>query len=391
MAMRFLITGGDALVARANLRGATPRPGAYSPPPMCGHHLAPLSAYSLGEDPHEAPAAGTQQARSALASLSFTHAQQGLTVLNDSDVVTRRPFEGGGGTVIDLLLVSAALSDMSIESTLDVSFSEATFSDHALLSFALPLEGILIPTFQANRLPRSLFNKWCFEVSYIADFMTLFNVSTTEALDRSAAALQDYCIQFMKHVQPKSHPPSLTGAAWWNEACTQHMTTLRQSRGAARGALQQMTRGILRTAKRDYYTKICESASPDNIWKLAKWGSGTRSTPVPPLRGPDGLASTPQHRAELFATTFFPEPPPRAPGAERPLPTGTTPFPPAPLTIEEVQAALASVSPTSAPGPSGVTWPMVKHIVHIAPQGMLRLLQACLDLGHQPPHGGPLA
>ena len=73
---------------------------------------------------------------------------------------------------------------MSIESTLDVSFSEATFSDHALLSFALPLEGILIPTFQANRLPRSLFNKWCFEVSYIADFMSLFNVSTVEALDR---------------------------------------------------------------------------------------------------------------------------------------------------------------------------------------------------------------
>ena len=74
MAMRFLITGGDALVARANLRGATPRPGAYSPPPTCGHHLAPLSAYSLGEDPHEAPAAGTHQARSALASLSSTHA-----------------------------------------------------------------------------------------------------------------------------------------------------------------------------------------------------------------------------------------------------------------------------------------------------------------------------
>ena len=74
MAMWFLITGGDALVARANLRGATPRPGAYSPPPTCGHHLAPLSAYSLGEDPHEAPAAGTQQARSALASLSSTHA-----------------------------------------------------------------------------------------------------------------------------------------------------------------------------------------------------------------------------------------------------------------------------------------------------------------------------
>ena len=72
--MRFLITGGDALVARANLRGTTPRPGAYSPPPTRGHHLAPLSAYSLGEDPHEAPAAGTQQARSALASLSSTHA-----------------------------------------------------------------------------------------------------------------------------------------------------------------------------------------------------------------------------------------------------------------------------------------------------------------------------
>ena len=77
------------MVARANLRGATPRPGVYSPPPTCGHHLAPLSAYSLGEDPHEAPAAGTQQARSALASLSFTHALT-TTCLNRQEVCSHR-------------------------------------------------------------------------------------------------------------------------------------------------------------------------------------------------------------------------------------------------------------------------------------------------------------
>ena len=67
-----------------------------------------------------------------------------------------------------------------------------------------------------------------------------------------------------------------------------------------------------------------------------------------------------------------------------PSPPGTTPHPFAPLTLEEIQTALASVSPTSALGPSGVTWPMVKHIVQIAPQEMVRLLQACLDLGHHP-------
>ena len=37
--------------------------------------------------------------------------------------------------------------------------------------------------------------------------------------------------------------------------------------------------------KQEYYTTICEAANPANIWSLAKWGMGTRSTPIPPLKG----------------------------------------------------------------------------------------------------------
>ena len=64
--------------------------------------------------------------------------------------------------------------------------------------------------------------------------------------------------------------------------------------------------------------------------------------------------------------------------------TATQTFDHSPLTEEEVRQALASVSPTSAPGPSGITWPMVKYVFESFPQGLTSLLNACLNQGYHP-------
>ena len=45
-------------------------------------------------------------------------------------------------TVIDLALVSPVLVDMGMRDTFMVSFDEASFSDHAVLSWSLNLQGV---------------------------------------------------------------------------------------------------------------------------------------------------------------------------------------------------------------------------------------------------------
>ena len=199
---------------------------------------------------------------------------------------------------------------------------------------------------------------------------------------------------------PGQRPPGFRSAPWWNEECCAHILAIMHATGDEKEYLRSRSRPLFRRIKREYYTSICEAANPANIWSLAKWGMGTRTTPIPPLRDGAGFAATPESRADLFLRTFFPPPPP---SADRPNPviggqrgtvpqlphlddqhTATQTFDHSPLTEEEVRQALASVSPTSAPGPSGITWPMVKHIFESFPQGLTSLLNACLNQGYHP-------
>ena len=75
MAMRFAITGGDAFAVRANLFGATPGLRSVKPPSKVGIPFNPSVSLLFSRCSACGSAAGTQQARSALASLSFTHGQ----------------------------------------------------------------------------------------------------------------------------------------------------------------------------------------------------------------------------------------------------------------------------------------------------------------------------
>lgn len=51
---------------------------------------------------------------------------------------------------------------------------------------------------------------------------------------------------------------------------------------------------------------------------------------------------------------------------------------------KEALNALATTSPTSAPGPSGITWPMVKYILSVQPEGLTSMLDRSLALGYHP-------
>ena len=135
----------------------------------------------------------------------------------------------------------------------------------------------------------------------------------TESLDRAVELLHACCIGAMHDASPPGkRPPGFRSAPWWNEECRAHILAIMHATGDEKEYLRSRSRPLFRRIKREYYTSICEAANPANIWSLAKWGMGTRTTPIPPLRDGPGFAATPESRADLFLRTFFPPPPPSA-------------------------------------------------------------------------------
>ena len=175
---------------------------------------------------------------------------------------------------------------------------------------------------------------------------------------------------------------AITPAPWWNEECQAHIELIKSLRGPARKEAQRRTRLVFRQAKRSTYNALCEAATHENIWQMAKWGTGSRSLPIPPLKDGDRIADTAEARADTFHRVFFPPPPVLPPIRDEGDPTD--PFDHEPVTLQEVQYVLASTSPSSAPGPTGITWPMVKHILSTEPEGLTSLLDRALQLGYHP-------
>ena len=133
---------------------------------------------------------------------------------------------------------------------------------------------------------------------------------TREELDTTVQALHEVCIQAM-HDATDMHPRNqgLKHAPWWNDACAEHIDLIRSLTGPEKKEVQKRTRAVFRQAKREHYTTVCEAATPDTIWKMAKWGTRTRTTPIPPLKDGDRLAMTLEERASTFHRVFFPQPP----------------------------------------------------------------------------------
>ena len=135
----------------------------------------------------------------------------------------------------------------------------------------------------------------------------------TKSLNHAVELLHACCTGAMQDTSPPGKQPHGSHSApWWNEECRAHTLAIMHATGDEKEHLHSRSRPLFRCIKWEYYTSICEAANPANIWSLAKWGMGTRSTPIPPLRDGPGFAATPESRADLFLRTFFPPPPPSA-------------------------------------------------------------------------------
>jgi len=152
--------------------------------------------------------------------------------------------------------------------------------------------------------------------------------------------------------------------AW--KAQKQHHKTLNTFNGDIRTQIRKAHnyfKRLCQIKKRDWVNKKLQQATTDNIWGFQSWSKGTWNYPTLPISRGEGLPKVVMHqdkcdalRAELY------QPPPHleeehAPDLENPQ-AEDLPF--EKITFEEVNEAINSTSPSSAPGYSQMNYQVVK-------------------------------
>jgi hypothetical protein len=228
---------------------------------------------------------------------------------------------------------------------------------------------------------------------------------------------------------------------WWNEECRGAAAALLGTTGDARLHHRRLLRTTLRDAKRLYFESILTDSSTP-IWDVAKWRHGRRETLIHPILSSTGTPTTDfNSMAQTFKERFFdfiaerpevstsqelPEPPntsgtastiqlrlengervlrhppaPQvnlAPGCPRSdlsgallqevnsggLPPAIPRRPFIRVTEDEVRRALSTTSNKSAPGPSGITYKLLKWTFDANPSLIITTLNGALEHGTHP-------
>jgi hypothetical protein len=176
-------------------------------------------------------------------------------------------------------------------------------------------------------------------------------------------------------------PPN-NAFAWWNHECTAAARQVRRAPPEAVATARRHLHHTFRLAKRAWLENNLASTSLD-LWSVTKWRKGRRVSHVPPL---DTGAGPTSDRSEMDAALrehFF--------GRHKRHPIWPDlPGDPAvartwiPITEDEVSRALATGPGTSAPGPSGIPYWVLRWAHEADNSHLTTIFNACLDLGCHP-------
>ena len=163
---------------------------------------------------------------------------------------------------------------------------------------------------------------------------------------------------------------------WWSEL----LSVLRKAYGSAlrsskRDRLDAAYLKAIKKAKRDHRSSFLASATPQTVWTAKKLAVGR-----PPPRFPERPGtSSPLELNQALLDHLFPGEPASF------LDTILLPFREClPLSLDEVSRALASSSPTSAPGPDMTPNSVWKRVHRVAPNLIHDLLAPFVTYGSHP-------
>jgi ribonuclease HI len=227
------------------------------------------------------------------------------------------------------------------------------------------------------------------------------NVSA-EMIDDMVKFLTDEVTRVAKKVVPKKRTCTKS-REWWNDECRNLVQKLKEARALERldkattGQVYPETTQMVKHAqnvlhrktkklRKVYFDGLLKGATPQNIWKIAKWPNGTRQYPTPPISRGEGFAPAILHseKCEVFRTSLLP-PPPDLPNARYPdLDPRESDLPWNKITHNEIRRSIHAAASFNAPGPSGLggaawKWCWVAYECEIS-----FLVRAALETGYHP-------
>ena len=317
--------------------------------------------------------------------LSFTYfsraSELGFDLLNLPGIFTRFPFEGSSRpSVIDLSFVSPRLAPFCHHWNTSLP---STGLDHVPITIIVP-HPVLSPLISS---PNWALTDWDSLTPLLGDLvfpapLQLPTLLSLEAwFDRHLSTLTSL---LTSHTPVKR--PSHRSKPWWSPLLTLLRPKFHSASRIARASRLASDQVAARLSKQDYFKAIkaaksshwkslLASATPRSIWAVKKMAVGRSPPRFPTL--PD--ASTPTQMNDALLGNFFP------PRSSRLLPSILRPYEDyMELSPEEVSAALAPCSRSSAPGPDTIPYSVWKAVHRIAPSVLRSLLAPLLRFGHHP-------
>jgi hypothetical protein len=178
---------------------------------------------------------------------------------------------------------------------------------------------------------------------------------------------------------PSFGPPC--GAHWWMEVCTFASIQAWQSHDPNRHYAYQILRTVIKQAKREWAEKVLTDAtnSDKDLWVVAKWCKGRHSNVIPPLQTPHGVSRDHEDMSMSLHHCFFPPNPVEVDRVQESDPAPCPCQPLAHVTTTEVKLCLTDTANSSAPGPSGIGYKIVKWAFNACPDRFVRLFDVCVS------------
>jgi len=308
-----------------------------------------------------------------------------LTLVNPTGLATRRGEHRQRDSIIDLALLNDSALCTGRFSPVSISFPDSLGSDHAAISIAwtppydpLPYVPQLLPGFVIDD---SLVVSWTknFALLPTPDISSLLSLAAaTDALDTDIYAVLGKLFKCR-------HTPDFQGLCWWNLYCEAALTAVSSTQGESRkDAIKTLCRTITE-AKRAWSNDNLIMATSDSLWKATTWRHSRCTNKIPPLLKLDGsLALSHTDIRQVFSKRFFPTVPKPVPASDPddPPPKPVRSF--SPISEEEISVNLSTASNKSAPGPSGITYKLLKWCHAANPTRLTTLFNSAVSLGHHP-------
>ena len=309
-----------------------------------------------------------------------------LTLANAPGEITRRGSNKEKDSVIDLAWYNEAAILASTFSELTIDWKGSMGSDHAMLRVSGHTDepsawqdqktdlGFLVDPDKGEEWISTFKARSC---------APLFQLTPTEAeVEKEAEAFTADIHRTNEEIFCKRCPPHPKASPWWNPACALAAHNLREAQTPeTKSVAQAKLKGTVRAAKRKWADEYIEKAQ---LWEVAAWRHGRKTSKVPSLRGPEGIVHTHKEISDILSQRFFSQTPPQVNQdfADDPPPRPTRPMPP--VEKDLIESLLNKAATRSAPGQSGHTWTLLKWAWRADPERLGNLISACLKAGHHP-------